>query len=108
MDRKKASDHPRELLDLFDRYVHGDIDRRAFLNGAKKFAVGGLTATALWESLRPNYAWARQVPRDDSRLKTEYVSVPSPRGSGTIRGCLVRPRPPGNCPRCWSCTRTEA
>ena len=53
-DRKKASDFPQELLNLFDRYVHGDLDRRGFLDGAKKFAAGGLTATAIWESLRPN------------------------------------------------------
>ena len=67
MERKKASDYPQELLNLFDRYVHGEIDRRGFLDGAKKFAVGGVTATAIWESLRPNYAWAQQVPKDDSR-----------------------------------------
>jgi carboxymethylenebutenolidase len=91
MERNKASDYPRELLDLFDRYVHGDIDRRAFLDGAGKFATGSVTATALWESLRPNYAWAQQVPKDDSRLKTEYTTVPSPQGNGEIRGYLARP-----------------
>jgi carboxymethylenebutenolidase len=91
MERKKAADYPQELLDLFDRYVHGDINRRAFLDGAKKFAIGGLTATAIWESLRPNYAWAQQVPKDDSRIKAEYVTLPSPQGNGTIRGYLVRP-----------------
>ena len=91
MERKQASDYPQELLDLFDHYVHGGIDRRAFLEGAKKFAVGGLTATAIWESLRPNYAWAQQVPKDDKRIKTEYATVPSPNGNGNIRGYLVRP-----------------
>ncbi len=91
MERKKATDFPQELLNLFDRYVHGDIGRRAFLDGAKKFAVGGLTATAIWESLRPNYAWAQQVAKDDSRLKAEYATVPSPQGNGSIRGYLVRP-----------------
>jgi carboxymethylenebutenolidase len=91
MERKKASDFPQPLLDLFDRYVHGNIDRREFLDGAKKFAVGGVTATALWESLRPNYAWAQQVPKDDSRITTEYATVPSLQGNGTIRGYLVRP-----------------
>jgi carboxymethylenebutenolidase len=91
MVRKKASDYPQELLDLFDLYVHGNISRRDFLEGAKKFAVGGITAVALWESLRPNYAWAQQVPKDDSRLKTEYATVPSPQGNGSIRGYLVRP-----------------
>ena len=91
MERKKASDFPQELLNLFDRYVHGDIDRRAFLDGAKKFAVGGVTATALWESLRPNYAWAQQVAKEDSRIKAEYVTIPSPQGNGSIRGYLVLP-----------------
>src|SRR5690349_14967988 len=91
MQRKTAAEFPQELLNLFDLYVHGDIDRRAFLEGAKRFAVGGLTATAIWESLRPNYAWAEQVPKDDSRIKAEYVTVQSPQGNGSIRGYLVRP-----------------
>ncbi|MCU1257998.1 MAG: Carboxymethylenebutenolidase, partial [Bryobacterales bacterium] len=91
MERKKASDFPQDLLNLFDRYVHGDIDRRAFFDGAKQFAVGGLTTAAIFESLRPNYAWAQQVPKDDKRIKSEYVTVPSPQGNGTIKGYLVRP-----------------
>jgi carboxymethylenebutenolidase len=91
LQRKKASDYPQELLDLFDLYVHGDIDRRKFLDRAQKFAVGGITAMALWESLRPNYAFAQQVPADDPRLKTERVTVESPKGNGTINGYYVRP-----------------
>jgi carboxymethylenebutenolidase len=91
MERMKAQDFPQELLNLFDRYVHGDIGRREFLDGAKKFAVGGLTATAIWESLRPNYAWAQQVAKDDSRIKAENATVSSPEGNGSIRGYLVRP-----------------
>ena len=91
MERRKASEYPQELLDLFDRYVHGDIDRRNFLEGAKKFAVGGMTATAIWESLRPNYAWAQQVPKDDKRINAEYVTVPSPEGNGSIKGYLAQP-----------------
>ena len=91
MERKQASDYPQELLNLFDHYVHGGIDRRAFLEGAQKFAVGGLTATAIWESLRPHYAWAQQVPKDDARIHAEYPTVPSPLGNENIRGYLVRP-----------------
>src|SRR6202521_2797910 len=91
MERKKATDYPQEVLNLFDRYVHGDIGRREFLDGAKKFAVGGVTATAIFESLRPNYAWAQQVAKDDSRIKTEYATVPSPDGNGSIKGYLARP-----------------
>src|SRR5437867_11733207 len=95
MERKKATDFPQELLNLFDRYVHGDIDRRCFLDGAKKFAVGDSTVTAIWESLRPNYAWAEQVAKDDRRIKAEYETVPSPQGNGSIRGYLVRPAKAG-------------
>ena len=91
MDRKKASDYPQELLDLFDKYVHGEMERRDFLESAKKFAVGGVTATALWESLRPNYAWAQQVPKDDTRIATEWITVPSPQGNGNIKGYFVKP-----------------
>ncbi|MBL8292593.1 MAG: dienelactone hydrolase family protein [Bryobacterales bacterium] len=98
MERKKASDFPPELLELFDRYVHGDLDRRDFLDGAKRFATGGLTATALWESLRPNYAWAQQVPKEDPRIVTSYATVDSPEGNGSIRGYLVRPAKPGPWP----------
>jgi carboxymethylenebutenolidase len=91
MERKKASDFPQELLNLFDKYVHGDIDRRDFFEGAKKFAVGGVTAAAIFESLRPNYAWADQIKKDDKRVMTEYVTVPSPKGNEAIKGYLARP-----------------
>ena len=90
--RKQASDFPQELLNLFDKYVHGEIPRRDFLEGANKFAVGGLTAAVLLESLAPNYAWAQQVPKDDARIVTEWVSVDSPEGNGTIKGYLAKPK----------------
>ena len=95
MERKKATDFPQELLNLFDRYVHGEIPRREFFDGAKQFATGGVTAMALWESLRPNYALAQQVAKDDKRIKTEYMTVPSPQGNGSIRGYYVRPADSG-------------
>jgi carboxymethylenebutenolidase len=99
MERKQASDYPQELLNLFDHYVHGGIDRRAFLEGAQKFAVGGLTAAGIWESLRPNYAWAQQVAKDDARIHAEYPTVDSPLGNVNIRGYLVRPaKAPGKLP----------
>lgn len=91
MERKKASDYPQELLDLFHEYQHGDITRRTFLDRAKKFAVGGLTAAAILETMKPNYAWAQQVPKDDARLKTEYDTVQSPQGNGSIKGYFARP-----------------
>jgi len=90
-ERKKATEFPQELLDIFDLYVHGDIDRRGFLDRAGKFAVGGVTAMALLESLQPNFAWAQQVPANDSRVRVESVNVPTPQGHGNIEGYLVRP-----------------
>jgi carboxymethylenebutenolidase len=91
MERKVASDYPQELLDLFHEYQHGDIDRRTFLDRSVKFAVGGLTVAAIFESLRPNYAWAQQVPPDDKRIKVGYEVVQSPSGNGSIKGYLARP-----------------
>lgn len=98
MERKTAAEFPQELLNLFDKYVHGDIDRRAFLDGAQKFATGGVTAAMLFEALRPNYAWAQQVAKDDARIKAEYATVPSPAGNGSIKGYLVRPASGGKAP----------
>jgi carboxymethylenebutenolidase len=91
MERKQASDFPQELLDLFHLYVHGDINRRVFLDRAGKFAVGGLTAVGLLDMLKPNYAWAQQVQKTDPRIHAEYATVPSPQGTGSIKGYLVRP-----------------
>ena len=91
MQRKKASDFPQELLDLFDGYVHGRMSRRAFLDGAQRFASAGVSAGALFEMLKPNYAWAIEVPPDDKRIVAKTVDVPSPQGNGSIKGYLVRP-----------------
>jgi len=91
MERKKASDFPPDVLKLFDRHVHGAIGRREFLDCAAKYAVGGLTAAAMLDSLRPNYAWAQQIPKNDPRIHAEYLTYPSPQGSGTMRGYFVRP-----------------
>ena len=98
MERKSASDYPQELLDLFHEYQHGDIDRRTFLDRAGKFAVGGLTVASIFEGLRPNYAWAQQVPPDDKRIKVGYEVVQSPAGNGSIKGYLARPARNGKLP----------
>ena len=91
MERKKATDFHPEVLKLFDGYVHGRLTRRDFLDRAAKFAIGSFTAAAMLESLRPNFAWAQQVARDDARIRTEYLTYPSPQGSGTMRGYFARP-----------------
>jgi carboxymethylenebutenolidase len=89
--RKSASDFPQAVLDLFDHYVHGEISRRQFLDSAAKWTASGLGALAILDSLKPNYALADEVPKDDGRLRPEWVTVPSPQGNGSIRGYLARP-----------------
>ncbi len=91
MGRRKANDFDQELLDLYDGFAHGLIERREFLAGAAKFAVGGITAAALLESLSPNYALAKQVEESDPRIQGGFVDYASPDGHGTMRGYLVRP-----------------
>jgi carboxymethylenebutenolidase len=89
--RLTAQDFDQELLILFDAYVHGDVDRRGFLAGAQRFAKAGVTAAGLLAALSPNFAAGQQIKPDDSRLKTESVTVPSPQGSGNIRCYVARP-----------------
>lgn len=90
-ERKKASDFPPEVMKLFDGYVHGGITRREFLDRAGKYALGGISAAAMLESLQPNFAWAEQVKKDDARIKTAYVEYDSPNGSGKMRGYMAQP-----------------
>ena len=82
---------PAEAVALYNLYIHGNIGRRAFMNGVKKFAIGGLTAAAVVEALLPNYAQGQQVARNDDRIKASYETVPSPEGNGSIKGYFVRP-----------------
>jgi len=91
MTRLTAADFDQELLILFDAYVHGDLDRRGFLDRASKFAVGGMTAVGLLAALSPDFAAAQMIPKDDARLKTELVDVPSPSGYGTVKAYVAKP-----------------
>jgi carboxymethylenebutenolidase len=79
------------VYDLFDHYVHGQINRREFLDQASRYAVAGLTATAMFDFLSPDYVHAQQIEPQDARLKSAYMSYDSPEGGGTIRGLLSRP-----------------
>lgn len=87
----RASDFDPEVLLVFDQYVHGDIDRRTFLERVGRFAVGTVTAAGLLGALSPRFAEAQQVPTDDPRLDARYVEYDSPAGHGRARGYLVRP-----------------
>jgi carboxymethylenebutenolidase len=91
MERKTAADFDQDLLNLFDAYVHGAIDRRGFLEKARKYAVGGMTAAMVLDALNPRFAEAQQVAKDDQRLKADYLDYESPQGTGKMRGYFARP-----------------
>ena len=86
---------PAQAIELYNRYIHGEIPRREFLNGVSRFAVGGLTLGAVVDALMPNYAAGQQVQKSDARIKTSYETVPSPQGNGSIKGYFVRPASAG-------------
>jgi carboxymethylenebutenolidase len=87
---------PSEAIEAYNLYIHGEIDRRSFFDRVNKVAVSAVAATAMVDALMPNYAAAQQVSPTDSRLKTEYATVPSPQGNGTIKGYLARPASAGS------------
>jgi carboxymethylenebutenolidase len=82
---------PKPLIDLYNTYIHGGMTRREFVDATKKFAVGGLTVAAIMDGLMPNYALGEVIPKTDARIKSEYITIPSPAGNGTIKGYFVRP-----------------
>ena len=90
-ERLTAKDFSPELLDVFDQYVHGDIDRRGFFDRAAKYVAAPLTAAMVLEMLNPKFAEAQQVPKDDKRIKTEWVEIDSPKGYGKIKAYVVKP-----------------
>jgi carboxymethylenebutenolidase len=82
---------PREAVQLYDLYIHGELPRREFLDRLKKFTATGLALPALVEALMPNYAAGEVVAANDPRIKGSDETVPSPNGNGSIKGYLVRP-----------------
>jgi len=82
---------PKEAIQLYNEFIHGQISRRAFMDGVQRFAIGGVTAATIVEALMPNYALGQQVSKTDDRIKATYETVQSPQGNGSIKGYLVRP-----------------
>jgi carboxymethylenebutenolidase len=91
VQRKTAQDFDQRLLDLYDQYCHGMIERRQFVSGVSKFATAGVSTAALVEMLLPNYALAEQVKADDPRIKTQIITYDSPKGNGPTKALLAKP-----------------
>lgn len=82
---------PAEAVELYSQFIHGEITRRNFMDGLKRYAVAGMTVSAMMDALMPNYALGQQIRKDDERITASYETVPSPNGNGFIRGYFVRP-----------------
>jgi carboxymethylenebutenolidase len=82
---------PKAAVELYNLFIHGEIDRRDFMEGVQRLATGGLAAATIVEALMPNYAAGQQVSKTDDRIKATYETVPSPQGNGSIKGYFVRP-----------------
>jgi carboxymethylenebutenolidase len=95
VERKHATEFDQKVLDLYDDFAHGRISRRDFAQRAGAYLAAGMTAESLLASLSPNYAWAQQIPKDDPRIRTEYITFESPKGGGKIRGLLAHPATDG-------------
>ena len=95
MARLTIKDFHPEVIRLFNQYVHGSIDRRAFLDSASRFAGKGMTAAAMLQALSPNFAAAQQIKPDDSRLATRWVDIPSPKGNGKVKAYVATPAAAG-------------
>lgn len=91
MTRMTARDFDQGLLDLYEFYALGKITKREFLHKAGRYAVGGVSALALLNMLSPVYAYAEQISFNDPDIHAEYITYPSPNGTGGVRGYLVRP-----------------
>ena len=92
MEPIKKEDINQEVFDLYDDYAHNRVDRREFMHKLGAYAVGGLTVASLMSFLMPTYNMeAIQVKADDSRLQSEYINYPSPKGGGNIKALLSLP-----------------
>lgn len=91
MTRLTAKDFQPEVLQLFDRYVHGDISRRGFLDRATSLVGSGAAAAGVLAALSPQFALAQQVAPNDARLQTRRVVFDSPQGNGSVQGYLAKP-----------------
>src|ERR1700712_5659664 len=92
MDQIKKEDIKQEVFDLYDDYAHSRLTRRDFMEKLSLYAVGSITVPALMSFLMPDYKGNVQIKSDDPRLKSEYITYPSPKGGGNIKGLLSEPK----------------
>lgn len=80
-----------QVFKLYDDYAHNRMERREFIEKVSLYAVGGLTLTTLMSAIMPNYQ-AIQVDQNNPTLNTETIEYSSPKGGGTLKAQLSRPK----------------
>ncbi len=88
----KKEDVKQEVFNLYDDYAHNKIGRRQFVEKLSLYAIGGITVGSLLSFISPNYETTNLVPKDDTRLDSDYVTFESPKGGGTIKALLSTPK----------------
>ena len=88
----KKEDIKQEVFDLYDDYAHNKLNRRQFVEKLSIYAVGGLTVSSLLSFMSPNYVDTLLVQPDDPTLDSKYIEYDSPKGGGTIKGLLSKPK----------------
>jgi len=79
-----------KIIDLHDDYLHGLLDRRAFMKKLSVFAGSVAAANTLLGLLKNDYAHAEMVARDDNRLQSESLEYKG--ATGKVRGAFVKPK----------------
>jgi carboxymethylenebutenolidase len=92
MKNIKKEDISQEVFDLYDDYAHNKLDRRQFVEKLSLYTIGGLTVSSLLSFMSPNYKDTLLVKQDDPRINSEFISYNSPKGGGSIKGLLSKPK----------------
>jgi carboxymethylenebutenolidase len=79
----------QRIIDLYDDFTHGGMNRRAFLDRLAALAGSTAAATTLLTVLQNNYAQAQTIPENDPRITAETVDIPGAQG---LKGYLVKPK----------------
>ena len=79
-----------KIIDLHDDYLHGLLDRRAFMKKLAVLAGSVAAANTLLCLLKNDYAHAEMVARDDNRLQSESLEYKG--ATGKVRGAFVKPK----------------
>ena len=92
MKNLKKEDIKQEVFDLYDDYAHNKLNRRQFVEKLSLYAVGGITVASLLSFMSPDYVNSLMVKPDDPTLDSKFIEYESPKGGGTIKGLLSKPK----------------